>query len=117
MDYAGAFKNDLWQYTPDPACAAFCTVQNNPTKSIEEKDLSGLLVYPNPSTENLIISANAEKISVKIFDQAGREIAPLILKNSTGKIELSVARLAEGIYYLKICLDGRYSRKKIIVQH
>ncbi|MBC7863853.1 MAG: T9SS type A sorting domain-containing protein, partial [Bacteroidia bacterium] len=117
MDYNGSFNNDLWMYTPDPSCVSFCNAPNNPTKSIEEENINDLLIYPNPSNESIQIKTSGKKISLKIYDQTGREVMPVISKTGTAEIKLDVSQLAEGIYYLNIYLDEKYSGKKIIVQH
>lgn len=89
---------------------------------LEEQEVEGLQVYPNPASEfvSVIFSANEnnEDYVVTVTDVQGRE---LITKNlasvfGTQKIEISVSDLAEGNYIIKIKSDSSSSVRSIMVK-
>jgi hypothetical protein len=88
---------------------------------VKEMNFDNLFsVYPNPASEELIISAkkNIGEFSFELFDIAGREVFSA-KKNANAKIIVDVSPLENGIYFLNAEIDNgrQFSSKKIIVQH
>lgn len=72
---------------------------------------SDLKVYPNPTNGelNIILERNYNQIEISIFNSNEKKV--LIEKN---KKTIDISHLAEGIYIVKINVDGTFSTKKII---
>lgn len=74
-------------------------------------DHKQILVYPNPTSGNLIITDfNQSIISVKIYNVLGKEV--MSIKNPATSIDVS--KLDAGVYLLHINSDSQTSIKKII---
>jgi hypothetical protein len=77
--------------------------------------LSGLSVYPNPTSGALTLEVNgASAASVEISDVTGR----IVLTDATvgSKTEFDLSTLANGIYYVKVQSDASVEVVKIIKQ-
>ena len=87
-----------------------CTGLNS--KSVS---LSGLSVYPNPSNGEFIVELNngLNKI-IEVTDLTGR----LVLTNTSSKdkVNVSMANLANGVYYLKIQSNNAVEVIKVVKQ-
>jgi len=73
--------------------------------SISENETNNLLVYPNPFNDKIVISGLEidEKISIKIFDQAGRIVATKNFISASSTIEIdNLNLLATGLYTIEI---------------
>lgn len=86
-----------------------------PNVSVEEIDIEGITVYPNPFQESFMINADKNINAVKIYDNLGRLIQTLEGINTTA-LEVPTVQLAKGIYYINIELDEKVITKKIIKQ-
>jgi hypothetical protein len=78
-----------------------------------EKEVS---VYPNPNNGVVKIKyPSNQKAEIKVFDMEGREIGEVVefIETTTAQIK----NLEEGIYFLKIELEGKILNKKLIVLH
>ena len=93
-------------YTSLSACQAACLVN-----AINE-EISNLLIYPNPATDNIYISNIKERsVIVKIYDVSGR----LVLETkASDKEHINISTLAKGMYQIKFKgKDGSETRKLI----
>ncbi len=95
------------------------------TVGIEEdfENSVNLNIYPNPSTDNATVSFDLndkQKVDLKIYDVVGKEISTLVnseLPTGTHKFELNKnTKLASGIYFVKLTVDGRSITKKVVVE-
>ncbi len=115
--------------TPQPATLGACSTitrlispsgathglkQTPPIKII--KNLDGIVVYPNPSTESFTIALENVKQSAiaTLSDLNGKQLAVYLLKKGETKIENE--GLAIGSYILSINIDGVTQSKKIIIK-
>lgn len=80
-------------------------------------------VYPNPADENTIVNFNLidkEKVTIKIYDVVGREVAQLVdAELNAGQHQYSIAdnsSLSGGAYFVTLSLSGRSFTKKLIVK-
>ena len=96
-------------------------IQGNALQSAINEDNSGLniLVYPNPTSNNLFIGLNGvvtEQSIVQLMDLSGREIRSEIhnFKNSPIK-ELNVRDITAGVYLIRV-LDGERSKASMFVK-
>ncbi len=69
-----------------------------------------LSIYPNPVSDFIHIKTQDTIRSVEITDAAGR----LVLKDSSGRSQLSVAALQQGLYLVKVYTAGSIFTKKFI---
>lgn len=74
-----------------------------------------LSAYPNPCSDKITIeTSSAEMIS--IYSLAGQKIKSVVVKNGQAKVEMDVADLSRGIYFVEI-FDGKNMYvKRIIVE-
>jgi len=85
----------------------------NNVKAIEIK------VYPNPTTDGLVIlnfeNPSVSNALVEILDISGRSVfATQILNNS--QIQLDLSNYANGLYFVKLNLNGQQLTKKLVLQ-
>lgn len=77
-----------------------------------------LTIYPNPASENLIISLNANNqkgFSVKILNSFGQEIFSQQVTSATKTLDIS--RFANGIYFVRVIAENHIVyNEKIIIQ-
>lgn len=72
-----------------------------------------LLIYPNPTTNQFSIDFGQQSIqAVLIYDVVGKEIAHLIINDSTATINAQTWQ--NGIYFVRIITDNRIITKRII---
>lgn len=83
------------------------------TASVQDTNLNSVTIYPNP-TSNIVIVSGLENIqSYKIYNILGKEIkTTTILENNT----LDVSRLENGVYLIKIKGENQTYSKKFIKQ-
>lgn len=81
----------------------------------ENKMISGLNVYPNPTSGMLNIELNNSTVkSVQIIDLTGKVVGTA---NGNSKVtELNMSNLSNGVYYVKIKTDNASSVIKVIKQ-
>lgn len=89
------------------------------TASVEESTIENVNVYPNPATDVLNVSfeANNADYTVSLTDLAGRTLTSNTLTSLSGaqSIALPVADLANGNYILTISSEeGSYTQKVVI---
>jgi hypothetical protein len=85
------------QYTTLAACNTACV-----TTAINE-ETSGILIYPNPATNNIYISNIKERgVIIKIYDISGRLVFE---KTLSDKEDVNISTLSKGMYQIK--LEGK----------
>lgn len=82
----------------------------NETMAISDTNLSEIKVYPNPvkGLLNLDLKGNAV---IEIYTMTGQKITTLNIQN---KRQIDVSSLANGVYMLKINIDGKVKTQKFI---
>ena len=94
--------------------ANFCVVDN---AGVNENNLLGLMIYPNPSNGELNITFNNDQndnFTVYVTDLSGRIIYTATVSSSTLSIDLG--NTANGTYMLHLANDNSHVTKKIVVQ-
>lgn len=99
---------------------------SGPNASIDEvsADVFDINVYPNPVTENSVLTFNLPssvgKGNIGMYDVAGRFITIIYTGTlQAGEQTFNISREhlnASGVYFVKIDLDGKTMTRKIIVQ-
>lgn len=84
----------------------------------ELNNSNGLLVYPNPASENLTLTiSKSEGISfclIKIFDVLGKEVYTAKMSGTT--FSIPVTTLQKGIYFLETSDNKTTARQKFVKQ-
>lgn len=97
-----------------------CVGKNNLTQNIEEctsikeaNKLSGVNVYPNPTSGLLTVEFNSSAAkSVSVQDLTGRVI---MTANSTeSNLNIDMSNLAAGVYYVKLQSEGAVNVVKVV---
>ncbi len=84
------------------------------TAGIKENKISGLKMYPNPLSGNILnitSDANAAK-TVAVYDVLGKQVINTITANGT----VNVSGLTSGVYIVKITEEGKTATKKLVVK-
>jgi hypothetical protein len=79
---------------------------------LNEENLSGITVYPNPATSTLTISGIEDQTNASIHDQSGRIIRTL--DNLCNGMNINIEDLDAGVYYVQFSNAGIYSVKQIV---
>jgi hypothetical protein len=87
-----------------------------PTASINQNEIEGFAVYPNPveSKTFKLSSASITTKTVQIFNVLGKEVYSTKVNGTNNDID--VASLNAGIYILKVLENGRMASKKLIIK-
>lgn len=83
----------------------------------EEEGAVSLDIYPNPARATLTIKVpyGPQQTSLLLMDNSGRKV--LEQHNlHTGKNEIDIQRLAAGVYFYQVNMDGRLQHGKLIKQ-
>lgn len=94
-------------------------VQITNTTSVEDVNLLGLRLYPNPVSSQLTVlfPEGSEQFQVKWMDATGRTLGSAMHNTENGReLRLEVEQLANGVYYLRAQnKNGGYSNLRFIV--
>lgn len=82
------------------------------TASVQENNIEGLKVYPNPASGlvNIVSNENGTK-EISIFNMLGKKV----LETSTQET-INVSNLNSGIYIMNITQDGKKSSSKLVIK-
>ncbi len=86
---------------------------NNLTVSQDDFTLFNFNYYPNPVTNELILSANEQISSINVYTLLGQEIIRLKPNNSS-LINVDMSLLSSGTYFVKVQIDSKTKVLKII---
>ncbi|WP_310992394.1 T9SS type A sorting domain-containing protein [Aequorivita marina] len=82
------------------------------TLSVEENNLEGFTFYPNPTRDNLNLSAKNTIEKVGIYSLLGQEVMQLFPEKERQSIDVS--SLASGVYVMKVEVNDEIGTYKII---
>jgi len=94
--------------------------ENTAVSNDEVEGLTKLDVFPNPATDNAILTFELEKpqeVKISIVDMTGKEV----WSHNAGMVRsreyyLNTKRYATGIYLIKTSIAGKISTKKLVVK-
>jgi hypothetical protein len=91
-------------------------ISGNILNSNENIFTSEVKVFPNPASDlvTIFLKNASERTSLFVYDVMGRAVKQQFFDN--GQMNLSVADLQAGVYYLKISQAGQQTTKKLIVK-
>lgn len=88
--------------------------------SVEEKALSGLMIYPSPATHQITISGVLPDagLKVEIYNSLGQKQQVAINgMNASGSFEINTGSFANGLYHVKVLTSaGFYSGSFVILK-
>ncbi|MDH4470984.1 MAG: T9SS type A sorting domain-containing protein [Fluviicola sp.] len=91
------------------------TVENCSGLGIDEKTLSGTLVFPNPATDQLTVQHPLHTItSVDIHDKTGRLMKTLIVNQTA--TDIAVNELSAGTYFITVHSNVGTEVKSFVIQ-
>ena len=84
--------------------------------SVDNKFLTGISVYPNPTTERLFISSGQgqELKMASLYDITGKVVLTKTFQSSNNDKELNLSSLPTGLYILRLESDTASITKKVI---
>ncbi len=80
--------------------------------STKELVLEGVNIYPNPVENNLTITGLEQNAQISIISTVGQVISREVANSS--KISINTTNLKEGIYMLKVELNGKHSISRFV---
>jgi len=91
----------------NPSDGDTCTwiVNSLNTTSVEDKDASTVLIYPNPATDLISVVSSSLFNNIAVFDIQGKKVLNTIFKNTT-ETSVNVSVLKSGVYFVKTYTDG-----------
>ena len=99
---------------PNPINNQFCNILNAPTTGVNERALSKIVIYPNPTTGKLYLeNLPKEAIFVNILDINGKSVYKTT--ELLGKA-IDISTLSEGTYQIKLEGKDWVWNKKLIKQ-
>lgn len=95
-------------------------LKTDATSGIQELVLDGFNSYPNPATDNITVTFNAENAdySVAVLDMQGRQVAGNSYTNLSGSqaLAIPVTGVASGNYMVKVTSNGVSSVQKVVIR-
>lgn len=88
---------------------------SNSSLGVEQVDLNNIAVFPNPTSDKIMVSlnANCENVRIGVLDISGKEVLTSTLKN-VDVVQLDLSNLSSGIYQMVILTDFGKAYKKIV---
>ena len=94
--------------------AFFKPIEGSGKADIESFDTESILIYPNPTTGELIIESRTLKVkNLEVYDLSGKEILNLIPQTSD-LISIDISDYSSGIYLLKFQTEQGTVTKRFI---
>lgn len=94
------------------------------TSNIAElpSSVSSFEIYPNPSSDNVSINVSLNenaKLTIDVTDITGKQITVIANENKIGLVseKFNTAELANGIYLVRINVNGKTATQKLTVAH
>jgi len=84
------------------------------TASVNNNDLLGFSMYPNPAVNRLNISAKETIQNADIFNVLGKKVMSLDINKTSESIDVS--NLTSGIYLVKYNVNGTTGTAKFVKQ-
>ncbi len=93
-------------------------ISNGPVGINQLNNNNPLLVYPTISSGVLNIESSSERkvIEVAIINMIGKEVKHLNFIQNNGKTVLNLTDLPDGVYVMKINLNGQLLNKRIVIK-
>jgi len=80
--------------------------------SLDEKELTAVSIYPNPSTEFVSVVADEKITSYSIFDFTGKQIVHQEL--NTNELTIPISEFTNGLYSIQVMTNGGFVTRTFI---
>lgn len=82
---------------------------------IKQYEEMPVVLSPNPATDFIYLkkTRNVSKFDISISDMNGKMV--MVEKNLTSQNQLNIKGLKQGIYYVRIALENKFSDSKLVV--
>jgi PKD repeat protein len=112
-DNSGNISNEYTLYVD-------CQYHYEVIAGVNDINLDNMIsVYPNPTQGNLVINTNLaenEVLNLNVYNAMGQEVAAVVNgKVTNGAYSLNIADQANGVYYIKMMINGDVVTKKVIL--
>ena len=93
------------------------TVSNCNTTGIEQtlSNTNQILVYPNPSNGNFVVTTPDNATTISVTDVLGNELLSVKPNGTTTNVNLSAQ--PNGMYFIKVSINGVQTIKRIIINN
>lgn len=115
---AGAGTHTItYSFTDANSCSGISNqlITVNTCSSIREMTTSTVSLFPNPTSDKMVVYSNSIISSLKIVELTGKKCLELTQLNST-EVELELSDFAKGIYFIHLITDTHTISKKIIIK-
>jgi hypothetical protein len=114
---AAGTETITYTYTDLNECSgtASQTIEVNDCAGLDESALAAITVSPNPASDVIVITTEAEDVSYSVVSEEGKMVvAPTAIQGSVEII--SVAHLADGMYFIHFTAPAGESVQKLIIK-
>ncbi len=101
----------VWEYGNNNF-GEFGVCVHDSSVSLEENQIDGLKIYPNPASNILNIEATKTVQSISIYNIGGQEV--LYLEPNSNHKQIDISHLTNGMYYIKLQVNGQLTAYKLI---
>lgn len=122
--FYGAFNSNPGHKGGDGTTLSTLKVKEVGTTGISmlSSKVENLMIYPNPSNDVVKLNFDLKKsseVTIDITDLNGKRLIPVLTGKHNGNVtkEINIAGLSQGIYLMRIEIDGRIATQKINVAH
>ena len=93
------------------------TISNGPV-GLNNIEQGALNIYPTVTTCSLNIESSSERkaIEIAVINMIGKEVKRFNFIQSNGKTILNLSELPDGVYVLKINMNGQAVNKRIVIR-
>lgn len=93
------------------------TISNGPV-GLNNIEQGALNIYPTVTTGSLNIESSSERkaIEIAVINMIGKEVKRFNFIQSNGKTILNLSELPDGVYVLKINMNGQAVNKRIVIR-
>ncbi len=74
-------------------------------------------IFPNPAIQRFFVGLNAptSKVDIVVYDRTGRSVAKINQGYPGDQIEVNLAHLSTGVYYVQVSTDGGVGTKAVFL--
>ncbi|MGP8216954.1 MAG: T9SS type A sorting domain-containing protein [Bacteroidia bacterium] len=111
-------KNDMFKMQLGPlgifTQKAIAKINCKPSGINTLEPITGISIYPNPASEQLLISFDEAVQCIEIDNLLGQSITELKVNCTLNKETIDISNLSSGIYFVKLLTEKGYSVKKFV---
>lgn len=87
------------------------------SRDVVKENVFGLIIYPNPAKDNIVIKDEKQIIKKIIFSDINGKSIPITAKNESGNYDFDVSELSTGIYFINIETKDKKSLKHKVIKN